>query len=141
MSGLETSFLISGCPLHFSSEVKTDGMLSVRTVPSLALFLAGAMDCLTTVIGISFFGAVEVNPILSNIARISIAAFIVTKLTSVSLVALMFHQANRALMSSPDKGTRTFKFASKTLKVSYAAATIVLLAAVINNIIVFAKLA
>ena len=107
----------------------------------MAFLLAGSMDCLTTVIGIAYFGAIELNPFMSNLVSTSLAEFIAIKLTAVLIVALMFHQANKALVQSRSKSTLSFKLANKTLKISYIGATVVLLAAVINNLIVFARLA
>lgn len=116
-------------------------MFRTRPVPSKAFLLAGSMDCLTTVIGISYFGAIELNPVLSDVINTSLIEFITIKLTAVLVVALMFHLANKALTQSETKSTLSFRFANNTLKFSYIGATIVLLAAVINNIIVFIRIA
>jgi hypothetical protein len=107
----------------------------------MAFLLAGSMDCLTTVVGIAYFGAIELNPFMSNLVSSSLVEFIAIKLTAVLIVALMFHQANKALVQNQSKSTLSFKLANKTLKISYIGATVVLLAAVINNLIVFARLA
>ena len=139
MSKDEILFLIFA---HYSPRAEAEiDMLRIKTIPSFAFILVGSMDCLSTVIGISYFGAIELNPVLSRITSTNLAAFVAIKLTAVLIVALMFHQANKALTNSQDKNTGTFKLANKTLKVSYLIATAVLLAAVVNNIIAFARIA
>jgi hypothetical protein len=39
----------------------------IQIFPSLLLILLGSMDCLTTVIGTRFFGAVELNPLIADL--------------------------------------------------------------------------
>ena len=116
-------------------------MFRVRAVPSLAIFLAGSMDCLTTVIGIVFFGAVECNPFLSNLASISLAALVAVKLVTTIFVGVLFHKADKALVQNGDKSHKNYKFIRYALKGSYITATIILFAAVVNNIIVVARIA
>lgn len=109
---------------------------SVRTVPSLAILLMGSMDWLTTVIGINYFGAVEANPFIANIAHQSLPAFTVVKLLTTLIVGLIFYQANKCLLKTNDKTTKSFKWTRLILRTAYIGATAMLLVAVINNLLI-----
>jgi hypothetical protein len=114
-------------------------MLRIRAVPSLALVLMGSMDWLTTIIGIAYFGAVEGNPFLADIVRTSLPAFTAIKLFTTIFVGLLFYKADKMLLRTPDKSTRSFRFARIILRVAYITATALLLMAVLNNLIVVVK--
>ena len=111
-------------------------MLRIRVIPSLSFILLGSMDWLTTIVGIAYFGAVEGNPFMANITRISLPAFTVIKLSTTIIVGLLFYKAEKTLLRTSDKGTRTFKFTSLILRAAYVIATVILLFAVLNNLIV-----
>jgi len=111
-------------------------MLRIRAVPSLSLILMGSMDWLTTVVGIAFFGAVEGNPFLADITQTSLLLFTVIKLSTTVMVGLLFYKAEKTLLGTSDKNTRSFKWARIILRVAYIAATGLLLSAVLNNLIV-----
>ena len=111
-------------------------MLRIRVVPSLSLILIGSMDWLTTIIGIAYFGAVEGNPFLASITQTSLLVFTLIKLSTTVMVGLLFYKAEKALLGTPDKSTRSFKCARIILRVAYVVATVILLFAVLNNLIV-----
>ena len=111
-------------------------MLRIRAVPSLSLILMGSMDWLTTIIGIMYFGAVESNPFLADITQTSLPVFTVIKLSTTVMVGLLFYKAEKTLLGTPDKSTRSFKYARIILRVAYVVATAILLFAVLNNLIV-----
>ena len=111
-------------------------MLRIRAVPSLSLILMGSMDWLTTIIGIAYFGAVEGNPFLADITQTSLLTFTVIKLATTIMVGLLFYTAEKTLLGSVDKSTKSFKYARIILRVAYIAATGLLLSAVVNNLIV-----
>jgi hypothetical protein len=111
-------------------------MLRIRAVPSLSLILMGSMDWLTTVVGIVFFGAVEGNPFLADITQTSLLMFTVIKLSTTVMVGLLFYKAEKTLLGTSDKTTRSFKCARIILRIAYIAATGLLLSAVLNNLIV-----
>jgi hypothetical protein len=94
------------------------------------------MDWLTTVIGIVYFGAIEGNPFLSEIARTNLPVFTAIKLGTAFFVAFMFNLAERALSQSPDKSSRAFVSARYLLRGAYAASMAFLLFAVINNVMI-----
>ncbi len=108
----------------------------VRAFPSSALILAGSMDWLTTVIGLNYFGAVEANPFISGVAHQNLFAFTAIKLLTTLMVGLIFYQANKFLLKTEDKTTKSFKWTKLTLKLAYGGATAMLIVAVINNLLV-----
>jgi Domain of unknown function (DUF5658) len=67
-------------------------MLRVRTVPSFGFILMGSIDWLTTIIGIFYFGVVEANPFIANIASTSLPAFTTVKLATTIVVGLLFYR-------------------------------------------------
>ena len=107
----------------------------------LAFILLGSLDWLTTIVGIVYFGAVETNPFILNLAGTSLLGFTAVKLSTTLLVGLMFYQAERMLVATQDKSNRMFLFTRVTLRATYIAATLFLLIAVLNNLIVVARAA
>ena len=99
----------------------------------------GSMDWLTTIIGIVYFGAVEGNPFLADITQASLPAFTAIKLSTTIMIGLMFYTAEKTLLRTPDKNTRSFKCARIILRAAYITAAVLLLIAVINNLLVVAK--
>ena len=114
-------------------------MLRIRVVPGLSLFLMGSMDWLTTIIGIVYFGAVEGNPFLTNVVSSSLPAFTALKLSTTIIIAFLFHKADKILLKTHDKTTRSFRYSRLMLRITYVIATAFLLFAVLNNLIVVAQ--
>jgi len=111
-------------------------MFRIRAVPSLSLILMGSMDWITTIIGIVYFGAVEGNPFLAEVTRTNLLAFTTIKLTTTAIIGILFYKAEKALMRTPDKSTRSFRYAHLILRGAYIMATTFLLIAVLNNLAV-----
>jgi hypothetical protein len=99
----------------------------------------GSMDWLTTIIGIVYFGAVEGNPFLAEITRASLPVFTAIKLSTTIIVGLMFYKAEKTLLMTQDKNSRSFRWTRIILRGAYIAATVFLLIAVLNNLIVVAS--
>jgi len=99
----------------------------------------GSMDWLTTIIGIVYFGAVEGNPFLAEIARISLPAFTAIKLSTTIVVGLLFYKAEKILLRTQDKNSLSFRCTRIILRGAYLTATVFLLIAVLNNLIVVAR--
>ena len=114
-------------------------MPRVKAGLSLALVIAGAMDLLTTIIGIAFFGAVESNPFIASIAGASLPAFTAIKITTTACLGLLFYKGESMLLEIQDKASRSFKCTRVMLKGACVAATGFLLFAVVNNLIVVAS--
>jgi hypothetical protein len=114
-------------------------VLRIQAVTSLTLVLMGSIDWLTTVIGIVYFGAVEGNPFLADIARTSLPAFTAIKLSTTIIIGLLFYNAEKMLPRSPDKSTWSYRCARVVLRVGYVVAMVLLLAAVVNNLLIVFK--
>ena len=113
-------------------------MYAIKTnvLPSFVLVLMGTMDCLTTVIGVIYFGAAELNPILSGVVHSSILAFMVLKLTATLCIAGTYILAKKMLNKTTDKTTKSFRFSNIFVKSAYAGLVVFLLMVVANNLIV-----
>ncbi|MEM3881414.1 MAG: DUF5658 family protein [Candidatus Bathyarchaeia archaeon] len=116
-------------------------MLKGWRVPCLSLILIGYMDWLTTIVGIAYFGAVESNPFLAEITRMSLPAFTFIKLSTTVIVGLLFYNAEKMLLKVQDTSSRAFQLMRLTLRGAYLIATLLLLSAVVNNLIVVSNAA
>ncbi len=95
------------------------------------LILFGLLDLATTIIGVTYSGAVESNPLLSGIITNSPMMFSAIKLFTAVIVGLMFYKA------SSINGGATNHF----LQFSYSFSMIFMTYVVANNVLVVAKLA
>jgi hypothetical protein len=109
-------------------------MMKIRTYPTLLLVLMGSMDCITTVIGIFYFGAAELNPVMAGVVSTNLPAFVVLKLTTTLLVCLIFIQAEKILMKTQDKTSKAFSWTHRLLKVAYVGIIVFLVVVVVNNL-------
>jgi len=110
--------------------------LKSELFPSFFLILLGSIDAITTVVGVMYFGAAEINPLMTGIVNTNIAAFLVLKVSATFLVGFTYILAKRTLNKNLDKDTSAFKYSNLLMKVAYAGLTIFLLATVFNNIMV-----
>jgi hypothetical protein len=110
--------------------------VNVRRFPSSALIMAGSMDWLTTVVGLNYFGAVEANPFIAGIASQNLLAFTAIKLLTTAIVGLIFYQADKCLLQTEDKTTKSFKWTRLILKMAYVGAVAMLIVAVLNNLLI-----
>jgi len=108
----------------------------IEVFPSFLIILLGSIDCLTTIIGVMYFGASELNPFMIGIVNSSIFAFLVLKISATFLIGFTYLLANRTLNKSMDKSTKTFKYSNKLMKGVYAGLVFFLLITVINNLVV-----
>ena len=111
-------------------------MLKTEVFPSFLIIFMGSIDCLTTVIGVLYFGAAELNPFLAGIVSTNIGAFLVVKLAATILIAFTYILANKTLMKTQNKSTKSFKYSCKFLKVAYAGILAFLVIVVANNLII-----
>ena len=115
-------------------------MMKIRAYSTLFLVLMGSMDCLTTVIGILYFGAIELNPLIAGVVSTNLPAFVVLKAFSTVFVCLIFIQAENILMKTKDKASWTFSLTRRLLNVAYVGVILFLAVVVANNVLVLAKL-
>ena len=113
--------------------------MHVRAFPTLLLVLMGSIDCITTVVGTLYFGAVELNPVIAGVVTSNIAAFVVLKLATTFMICLIFFQAEKILMKTQDKSSKAFSRTQKIFKVAYAGVIVFLVVVVANNTIVLAN--
>ncbi len=114
-------------------------MLRVKAFPSLLVVLIGSLDCLTTVIGILYFGAVECNPFLSGMVSTNLPAFVLLKSVTTVFVGLIFYQADKILAQVPNKTNRTFLCTRYLLTAAYLSVIVFLGIVVANNILVLIR--
>lgn len=115
-------------------------MQSSQNVPScLFLIFMGSMDCLTTVIGVAYFGTRELNPVLSGLVSSDLSGFVVLKLSVTVAVGLIFILAQKTLMKTSDHNSTSFKIAMRTLKLAYFSIVLFLAIVVANNILVLLR--
>jgi hypothetical protein len=108
--------------------------LKSEVLPSLVLVIIGLIDCLTTVIGVLYFGAAEWNPLLTGVVSTSIIAFLALKLSATFLIGFTYILAKRTLNKTQNKKSKSFKYSNKLMKVAYAGLLIFLIAVVVNNL-------
>jgi hypothetical protein len=111
-------------------------MLRAQIIPSILLIVMGAVDCMTTVIGILYRQATELNPLMAGIVSTNIGAFLIVKLVATMIAALSFAVANKTLMDTQNKGTRTYVYSSKLIKIASAALLFFLSIVIANNLLV-----
>ena len=111
-------------------------MIKNQMIPSFLIILMGALDCITTVIGVVYSGAKELNPFMAGIVDSNIGDFLVVKISATIIIAACYVVANRSLMLSPNKTTKSFKYSNKLLKIGYIGIIGFLCITVANNLIV-----
>jgi hypothetical protein len=114
--------------------------MQTRTASSF-LILMGSLDWLTTIVGITFFGAVEGNPFLAGLASTNMPAFTAIKLGTAFFVGFLFYQANKTLNYMENKSSRGFVLTQYVLRGAYLASVTFLLFAVFNNVLLVANAA
>jgi membrane protein DedA with SNARE-associated domain len=111
-------------------------MLKTEAIPSLLLILMGSIDCLTTVMGVLYSGAKELNPFMAGIVSTNIGAFLAVKIAATLSIAFTYILANRTLIKTPNKSSKSFKYSSKFLKVAYAGIIVFMVIVVANNLLI-----
>jgi hypothetical protein len=104
--------------------------------PSFILILMGSIDCLTTVIGVLYFGASEMNPLMANIVSTNIFAFLALKISATFLIGFTYILAKRSLSRTLNKESKSFKYSNRLMKVAYSGLMVFLFIVILNNLIV-----
>lgn len=107
-----------------------------QLIPSLLLILMGSLDCVTTIIGILYHGASELNPFMAGIVSTNIEAFLVVKLSATIIAAFSFLLASKTLMTTQNKNTKTFVYSSKLIKIASTSLLVFLVIVVANNLLI-----
>ena len=82
-------------------------MIKREAIPILLIILMG-MDCVTTIIGVAYNGATELNPAMAVIVNSSVGTFAVVKVAATMFIALTYIFARKILMHLPNKKGKTF---------------------------------
>ncbi|NLE06411.1 MAG: hypothetical protein GX638_16625 [Crenarchaeota archaeon] len=107
--------------------------------PNMLILLMGSMDCITTVIGITYFSAIECNPMMSSLISSNIIVFIAIKMVSTLIVCQIFNQANKILTKSQNRTSKTFIATKTLLKVTVIGVIAFLSIVVLNNLVILAR--
>ena len=107
--------------------------LKSELFPSLLIVLFGSIDCVTTAVGVLFFGASEANPLLTGIVNTSIIAFLALKISATLLIGATYILAKRTLNKTENKESRSFKISNNFMKIAYAGLMLFLIIVVVNN--------
>ena len=94
-----------------------------------SLIVAGFLDWLTTMVGIAFFGASELNPLMAGLTQTNLIAFSAIKLAAIIVVALLFFKASNMTA----KQSIDMAFTKKFLNVGYLTTFFALSAVALNN--------
>ena len=90
----------------------------------------GFIDWLTTVVGILYFGAAEINPLFAGMTKTNLLAFSGIKLTTTVLIGFLFYKAY-AIKKTPKVISQ---FEKRFLKSGYLLALMTLSVVVTNNV-------
>ena len=105
------------------------------------LVLLGSLDWLTTIVGIVYFGAVEANPFLAELARSNLPVLTIVKLGTAAFVGFLFYQAERTLSRASNQNGKSFGVVRFIHRAAYFSSIAFLLFAVLNNIWTVASIA
>ena len=95
----------------------------------------GVIDCLTTVVGVQYFGAAELNPLIAGIVSTNIPVFIAIKVAATIFIGLTYFAANKTL-NFMDKSSKSFIHSDKMLKIVYTGLVLLLGIVVLNNLLI-----
>jgi Domain of unknown function (DUF5658) len=102
--------------------------LKKGTVFCSILALMGTLDWLTTVVGITNFGASEANPLMAGLTGTSLLLFTDVKLSTIALVGLLFYKSCSAEISGGK-----FQLGRYFPDVGYSLSLVFLTFVVVNN--------
>jgi hypothetical protein len=94
------------------------------------VILIGFLDLATTVIGVTFYGAREVNPLFSGLTETNILIFIGIKSSAVFLTGFLFYEGASIAKISPSGSRLGIRF----LEIGYFVSLTLLTFIVTNNI-------
>ncbi|MEM3441244.1 MAG: DUF5658 family protein [Candidatus Bathyarchaeia archaeon] len=98
----------------------------------LILILLGILDWLTTLLGVHYLGALELNPLFASVVSSNVLVFSVIKLATAILIGLLFYKGYAAEETS---GINS-RLGKLFLGSGYFASLTTLTATVTNNLIV-----
>ena len=114
-------------------------MFKREAIPALLIILMGLTDCVTTIIGVGYSGAKELNPAMAVIVNSSVGAFAFVKVAATMFIALAYIFARKILTHLPDKNGKTFAYSIKALTFAYVGLIGFLAFAVANNLLILIR--
>ena len=108
-------------------------------IPSLLIILMGALDCVTTIIGVTYSGAKELNPAMAVLVNSNVGVFLFVKIAATMFIALSYVFARKILQHIPNKNGKGFQYSIKALTFAYAGLVCFLALAVVNNLLILIK--
>ena len=108
-------------------------------IPSLLVIVMGTIDCVTTIFGVLYSGAQELNPLMAGMVSTNVGAFLAVKIGATVTIALTYVFARYVLMRMPDKSGKAFNYSLKVLTIGYAGIIGFLALAVANNILILIR--
>jgi aconitase B len=102
-----------------------------KLLPCIILISLGLADLFTTLIGVTYFGAVEINPLFAGLTQTNLPAFTAIKLATVLLIGYLFYRAYQIEETSK----AGFQLEKRFLQSGYFISLTALTAVVTNNII------
>lgn len=99
----------------------------------------GTIDCVTTIIGVVYAGAKELNPAMAGIVSTNVGAFLVIKISATIFIAATYIIAKKILMRLPNKNGKAFHYSFRILTFVYAGLIGFLALAVANNLFILIR--
>ena len=81
-------------------------MIKGEVIPGFLLVLMGSIDCLTTVIGVMYSGAVELNPFMAGVVNTGIGAFLAIKIAANTTDRINLCDCNQNLTEIPKQSNK-----------------------------------
>jgi len=106
-------------------------MVKIQTVICSALILLGVADLLTTVVGVTGKGAIEINPIFATLTQTNIIAFVGLKILAVMSTGFIFLGAGSIAKASSSNFIGKYFVTSASI-----ACCFIMTAVVANNLLV-----
>lgn len=107
-------------------------------IPSILILIMGCIDCLTTIVGVVYSGAKELNPFMAGIVSTNVGAFLTIKIAATVFIALTYVFSRHLIMRLPRNG-KTFSYSFKMLNFAYFGLIAFLTITVANNLLILIK--
>jgi len=112
-------------------------LISNKALFCFPLILIGFLDLVTTIVGVAFFGATEVNPLFSGLIQTNIMLFLVIKASTVMLTGVLFYKGASIAETSHDGPN----YGPRFLEIGYFTSLTLLTFIAANNILTIFQLA
>jgi hypothetical protein len=110
-------------------------MFKKELVPCLFLISMGLLDLVTTLLGVHYLGAVEINPLFAGIINSNILVYSGIKLSTAILIGFLFY---KGFASEKTLGINS-NFGKRFLESGYYVSLMALTVVVTNNMIAVAR--